>query len=112
MTPLTDRCDEAMARAIWNIRREDEDKCNMELEDMGPQHSVWEEARAARLALLAALDAEGWQWVPKMATAEMVVHGNDKLPTQFSELGHEDAPREIYAAMLCAAPNPFKESSE
>lgn len=38
---------ERVARAIWNIRREEEDRCDMELEDMGTDHSVWAEARAA-----------------------------------------------------------------
>jgi hypothetical protein len=38
--------DEQIARAIWSIRRVDEDRCDMELEDMGKSHSVWEEARA------------------------------------------------------------------
>lgn len=54
-TDMTDRFDaeqdrqklEAVARAIWNIRREDEDRCDMELEDMGEDHSVWAEAQAA-----------------------------------------------------------------
>lgn len=41
----------AVARAIWNIRREDEDRCDMELEDMGDEHSVWAEADAAIRAL-------------------------------------------------------------
>uniref|UniRef100_UPI002C55E16C hypothetical protein n=1 Tax=Zoogloea sp. TaxID=49181 RepID=UPI002C55E16C len=35
---------EAIARAIWNVRREGEDRCHMELEDLGTDHSVWEEA--------------------------------------------------------------------
>ena len=35
---------EAIARAIWNVRREGEDRCDMELEDLGTDHSVWEEA--------------------------------------------------------------------
>lgn len=38
---------ERVARAIWNIRREEEDRCDMELEDMGEDHPVWSEARAA-----------------------------------------------------------------
>ena len=36
-----------VARAIWSVRREEEDRCDMELEDMGRDHSVWAEARAA-----------------------------------------------------------------
>lgn len=40
-----------VARAIWNLRREDEDRCDMELEDMGDQHSVWAEADAAIAAM-------------------------------------------------------------
>jgi hypothetical protein len=35
---------EAIARAIWNVRREGEDRCDMDLEDLGTDHSVWEEA--------------------------------------------------------------------
>lgn len=37
---------EQIARNIWNIRRESEDRCDMELEDMSEDHSVWDEARA------------------------------------------------------------------
>lgn len=56
---MTDRFDEeqdrrkleAVARAIWCIRREEEDRCDMELEDMGDDHSVWLEAQAAIDAL-------------------------------------------------------------
>ncbi|WP_420213465.1 hypothetical protein ACN8ZM_40340 (plasmid) [Burkholderia aenigmatica] len=44
---------ERIARAIWAIRRVDEDRCDMELEDMGESHAVWREARAIH-ALLAA----------------------------------------------------------
>lgn len=44
---MTDKMREAVARAIWNIRREEEDRCDMELEDMGAHHSVWAEADAA-----------------------------------------------------------------
>lgn len=42
-----------VARAIWNIRREDEDRCDIELEDLRPGHSVWKEADAAISALSA-----------------------------------------------------------
>lgn len=42
---------EPVARAIWNVRREEEDRCDMELEDMGEDHSVWAEARAVLSAL-------------------------------------------------------------
>jgi len=41
----------AVARAIWNIRREEEDRCDMELEDMGDEHAVWQEADAAIQAM-------------------------------------------------------------
>lgn len=37
---------EQIARAIWSVRRVYEDRCDMELEDMGRDHPVWEEARA------------------------------------------------------------------
>jgi hypothetical protein len=38
--------DEQIARTLWAIRREEEDRCDMELEDMGTDHSVWREAAA------------------------------------------------------------------
>jgi hypothetical protein len=38
---------EDVARAIWSVRREEEDRCDMELEDIGEDHSVWAEAQAA-----------------------------------------------------------------
>jgi hypothetical protein len=47
----TEQTREVVARAIWNIRREDEDRCDMELEDMGKDHSVWREANAVIYAL-------------------------------------------------------------
>lgn len=46
-----DKMREAVARAIWNIRREEEDRCDMELEDMGADHSVWAETDAAIRAM-------------------------------------------------------------
>lgn len=44
---MSDKMRETVARAIWNIRRDEEDRCDMELEDMGVDHSVWAEADAA-----------------------------------------------------------------
>lgn len=60
---MTDKIREAVARAIWNIRREEEDRCDMELEDMGADHSVWTEADAAIGAMREALVIE----LPKRA---------------------------------------------
>lgn len=37
---------ESVARAIWGVRREYEDRCDMELEDMQDIHPVWREADA------------------------------------------------------------------
>lgn len=51
---VTGELREAVARAIWNIRREHEDRCDMELEDIGQSHAVWAEANAAINAMLAA----------------------------------------------------------
>ena len=48
----TNKTRKAVARAIWNIRREDEDRCDMELEDMGSDHPVWDEADAAIAAIV------------------------------------------------------------
>jgi hypothetical protein len=71
---------EGIARAIWNIRREDEDRCDMELEDMPRNHSVWREADAvmqARAAQPAPVVPEGlnktrdqWQKVDAKYCAE------------------------------------------
>jgi hypothetical protein len=44
---------ENVARAIWNIRREAEDRCDVEVEDLRKDHSVWLEARAALESLAA-----------------------------------------------------------
>lgn len=52
---MTDKIREVVARAIWNIRREEEDRCDMELEDMGADHSVWAEADAAIKAMREAM---------------------------------------------------------
>lgn len=38
---------ERVANAIWLIRREHEDRCDIELADLSADHSVWDEARAA-----------------------------------------------------------------
>lgn len=38
---------EKVARAIWNVMRDHEDRCDMELEDMGTDHPVWAMADAA-----------------------------------------------------------------
>lgn len=47
---------ERIARAIWNIRREEEDRCDLELEDMSRRHPVWSEALAAMKAMLVPTD--------------------------------------------------------
>ena len=48
---------ENVARAIWNLRREREDRCDQELEDLWPGHDVWEEADAAIAAMSRAAQA-------------------------------------------------------
>lgn len=42
---------EAVARAIWAVLRENEDRCDQELEDVPPTHHVWACADAARASL-------------------------------------------------------------
>ena len=44
------------ARALWSIRREEVDQCDLELEDLGKNHPIWQEARAAIAA--------AWEWRP------------------------------------------------
>lgn len=74
-----------VARAIWNIRREEEDRCDMELEDMGRTHSVWAEARAVLEemreptdAMVDALEAQLSLWVREEgSTADVFAAGID-----------------------------------
>ncbi len=40
-----------VASAIWAIRREIEDKCDLEIDDLHVDHSLWDEARAAISAM-------------------------------------------------------------
>ena len=42
---------EAVAQAIWALMREHEDRCDMELEDLGKDHPIWSYAEAARASL-------------------------------------------------------------
>ena len=49
---LSDEAIEVVAEAIWSIRRIEEDRCDMSLEDIGGQESsVWHEAESALQAL-------------------------------------------------------------
>ena len=49
---LSDETVEVVAEAIWSIRRVEEDRCDMSLEDIGGQESnVWQEAKYALQAL-------------------------------------------------------------
>lgn len=48
---------EAIAAKLWNVRREAEDRCDMELSDLPPEHSVWREADAVLAFLPIALRA-------------------------------------------------------
>jgi len=59
--PADDDLLEKVARAIWNVRREEEDRCDMELEDMGDDHPVWDEAEAAVAAIQRAAQLDGGQ---------------------------------------------------
>lgn len=55
------------AEAIWAIRREEEDRCDMSLDDMGGEESsVWQEAKAALEAALST-DAEPVKTAPAVA---------------------------------------------
>lgn len=48
---MSDYIRTAVAEAIWNIRRENEDRCDIDLEDLDSSHSVWFEADAAISAI-------------------------------------------------------------
>lgn len=47
----------AIAQAIWSVRAVEEDRMDMELEDLDDTHSVFYEARAVRVVLLSASPA-------------------------------------------------------
>jgi hypothetical protein len=38
---------ERVARAIWNVQRDEEDRCDIEVEELGSKHPIWREADAA-----------------------------------------------------------------
>ncbi|MCF1487557.1 hypothetical protein LZ838_09305 [Pseudomonas sp. AA27] len=39
-----DEMREEVAEAIWDVRRDHEDRCDQELKELGKDHPVWEEA--------------------------------------------------------------------
>lgn len=59
---MTDKTDskerEAIARAMWSLMREHEDRCDEELEDLEPSHPIWAYADAARASLAANAGSE------------------------------------------------------
>lgn len=95
MTTLTDRCDEAMARAMIAV-----EPC-----------AIVPKARAARLALLSELDAAGWQLAPRITTDAMEAAAFDALEVDNCKQYEcaTDARIAVYTAMLAAAPHPFPE---
>lgn len=110
----------AIARAIWAVRREEEDRCDMELENMGATHSVWAEADAVLAALPAALQslapvpseaaAEGDMFEPALhqVTSAVIVQQPLPIPRHFAlvhrndllTLRHEVLHRRAYFNML------------
>ena len=72
---MTERQREAVARAIWNVMSEYEDRCDMELEDIGDKHHVWEMADAAMRALPAAAAPSGWRTIESANKAPTLLLG-------------------------------------
>ena len=78
-TPLvpstTDDTLAEIASAIWSVRREEEDRCDMELEDLGQDHPVWAEADAV-LAVVSgnAVTGKYADTVPKFKFDTLVDH--------------------------------------
>ena len=68
---------ERIARALWNIRREDDDRCDMELEGIPRTHSVWKEAAIARIdaergkEAVALLHSDGYWTIAKSASPDL-----------------------------------------
>lgn len=93
-TVLTDENRRTVARAIWSIRREEEDRCDMELEDMPPSHSVWAEADAAigaiEQAVLQSPEVQARQWQPIETAPKDFV-------TEFDGWNGERVPNVIWA---------------
>lgn len=58
---------ENMARAIWNVMREYEDRCDIDLEEMGEKHHVWEIADAA---IAASSEQQAAQQDPRIVKVE------------------------------------------
>lgn len=106
-----DKKREEIARAIWNVRREDEDRCDMDLEDIGKDHSVWREADAA-LAALSSVDAQPVsEQNARFAIDGAITYGRqgiNKPPTDdhwlmgFWEIGRK---LHDYESCLCKSPN-------
>lgn len=61
---------ESVARAIWGVRREYEDRCDMELEDMGESHPVWDEADAVLAAAELTQTDPTWLTIEQARNAE------------------------------------------
>lgn len=61
---------ESVARAIWGVRREYEDRCDMELEDMGESHPVWDEADAVLAAAELTQTDPAWLTIEQAKNAE------------------------------------------
>ncbi|TCM21491.1 hypothetical protein EDF56_101155 [Novosphingobium sp. PhB165] len=83
-TPAAEDVVETVARAIWNRLRDDEDRCDMELEDMGEGHPVWDYARAAIAALQSRpaepADEEPVAWQRKHPDRGWIDASEDDLP--------------------------------
>lgn len=90
---------ERVARRIWNIRREEEDRCDMELEDMGEDHSVWAEARAAIREMRVPTEAM------VEATEEVVVGYDDFACGDGTLYMHHGDAESAWQAMIDAALN-------
>lgn len=61
---------ESVARAIWGVRREYEDRCDMELEGMGESHPVWDEADAVLAAAELTQTDPTWLTIEQERNAE------------------------------------------
>ena len=80
------------AEAIWAIRREEEDRCDMSLDDMGGEESsVWQEAKAA---LEAALSAAKPQPAPSVSVKALQM-----ADETFRDLGWHDKYEATTAAL-------------
>lgn len=101
----------AIARSIWNIRREDEDRCDMEIEDLRESHSVFKEAEAAIESYKAELLKEVGEpvaWLERDLIHAYTPHQTGFFPNYRDKKGHGLFTSNQVAAAVLKATGPLE----